>query len=62
MKNFKEHDVVVLKTDLTSELKKGMKGTIVYVYNHYKYLEVEFNDGENTFVRVISKNKVEKSE
>lgn len=60
MKTFKEHDVVILKTDVTKELKKGMKGTIVHVYKYHNYLEVEFTVGENTFVHVVSKNNVEK--
>lgn len=46
--NFKEHDVVVLKTDVDN-IPKGTRGTIVFDYEGSGMFEVEFFvDGHNT--------------
>lgn len=63
MERFKEHDVVVLIHDLDERLKKGTKGTIIYVYDYdFNFIEVEFNVDGKTFIRELTYNDLKKIE
>ena len=50
--NFKEHDIVVLRTDVDG-ISKGTRGTIVFDYESSGIYEVEFFDGEHNTIDVI---------
>ena len=50
--HFKEHDIVVLRTDIDGILK-GTKGTIVFDYESSGMFEVEFFDDEHNTIDVI---------
>jgi hypothetical protein len=47
--NFKEHDIVRIKADIT-DIPLGSIGTIVYVYDNGEAVDIEFlkKDGTNT--------------
>jgi len=47
--NFKEHDIVIIKTNMV-DIPLGSIGTIVYVYDNGEAVDVEFlkKDGTNT--------------
>ena len=47
--DFKTHDVVVLKTDV-SGIPKGTRGTIVFDYENSGMFEVEFFDDEHNTI------------
>jgi len=61
MSAIKEHDRVVLTTDLTAEkLAAGDVGTVVHVYRGEKTFEVEFVslDGETIAVATLERAQV----
>jgi hypothetical protein len=49
--DFKEHDVVILKTNVGG-IPKGTKGTIVFDYESGGMFEVEFFDNEHNTIGV----------
>lgn len=51
---FKEHDIVYLIRDIGPRLKEGDSGTVVHVYGHVGFCEVEFisSDSKSTVVTV----------
>ena len=50
--DFKEHDIVVLRTDVDG-ISKGTRGTIVFDYESGGMYEVEFFDDEHNTIDVI---------
>jgi hypothetical protein len=60
-KTIKEHDRVVLKTDLPAdELKAGDVGTVVHIYRDGLAHEVEFTtlDGDTVAVATVERSQV----
>lgn len=50
--DFKEQDIVVLRTDVDG-ISKGTRGTIVFDYEHSGMYEVEFFDDKHNIVDII---------
>ncbi|MDI3329035.1 MAG: DUF4926 domain-containing protein [Alicyclobacillaceae bacterium] len=57
---FDEYDVVKAKRDLTPEVPKGTRGTIVMVYDITAGdYEVEFVDGQGNHIALLTVNAVD---